>query len=82
MASPIRLQSVIVEHLAGGEMRVLSLVVAVRRTLGRSEKLKGDLGAMVKSALKTLVASKTVVDDDGMYSLASSKSHIRVGAAE
>ena len=39
----------IVEQLAGGEMRVLSLVVAVRRTLGRSEKLKGDLAAMVKS---------------------------------
>ena len=31
--------------------------------------VKGDLTATVKSALRTLVASKEVVDEDGMYSL-------------
>ena len=51
-------------------MEVLSLVVAVRRTLGLTESPKGDLAAMVKSALRTLVASKAVVDHDGRYSLA------------
>jgi len=54
-------------------MGVLSLVVAVRRTLGRSEKLKGDLSQMVDSALRKLVASQTVVDDDGRYSLSRPK---------
>jgi hypothetical protein len=52
---------------------VLSLVVAVRRTLGRSEKLKGDLSQMINSALRKLVASKTVVDDGGRYSLSRRK---------
>jgi hypothetical protein len=28
-----------------------------------------DLAAVVKSALKTLVASATITDDDGMYSV-------------
>jgi hypothetical protein len=74
MANPDQIQSLIVAQLGGGEMRVLSLVVAVRRTLGRSERIKGDLSAMVRSALKTLVAVKCVVDDDGMYSLSRSKS--------
>jgi len=32
--------------------------------------LKGDLTEMVKSALRKLVASEAVVDDDGTYSLA------------
>jgi hypothetical protein len=73
VASPAQIQSLIVDLLAEREMGVLSLVVAVRRTLGRSEKLKGDLTAIVKSALKALVTSNAVIDDDGRYSLSPSK---------
>lgn len=73
MASPVQIQSLIVDLLAEREMGVLSLVVAVRRTLGRSEKLKGDLAVIVKSALKALVTSNAVIDDDGRYSLPPSK---------
>ncbi|MEA2708638.1 MAG: hypothetical protein QOF78_1239 [Phycisphaerales bacterium] len=69
MAGAVQIQSLIVDQLARGEMEVLSLVVAIRRTLGLAESPKGDLAAMVKSALRTLVASKTVVDHDGRYSL-------------
>ena len=73
MASPDQISVLIVNELAAGEKGVLSLVVAVRRTLGRSENLKGDLSHMVKSALRKLVASSTVVDDDGRYSLSPRK---------
>ena len=73
MANPTQIRSLIVDQLAAREMGVLSLVVAIRRTLSRSENVKGDLSATVKSALKTLVASKAVVDDDGRYSLSTSK---------
>lgn len=73
MASPDQISLLIVNELAAGEKGVLSLVVAVRRTLGRSEKLKGDLSQMIKSALRKLVASKAVVDDDGRYSLSPPK---------
>ena len=72
MANPTQIRSLIVDQLAVREMGILSLVVAIRRTLSRSENVKGDLSAIVKSALKTLVASKAVVDDDGRYSLAAS----------
>jgi len=65
----VHLQSLIVEQLTRGEMGALSLVVAVRRAQGPSVRSKGDLGALVKSALKSLVASKTIVDHDGRYSL-------------
>jgi hypothetical protein len=69
MAGAVHIQSLIVEQLARGEMEVLSLVVAVRRTMLLTESPKGDLASMVKSALRTLVAAKTVVDHDGRYSL-------------
>jgi hypothetical protein len=65
-----RVSPIILDELARGERRVLSLVVAVGRELDRGEAVKGDLTATVKSALRTLVASKAVVDEDGMYSLA------------
>lgn len=73
MASADQISLMIVNELAAGEKGVLSLVVAVRRTLGRSEKLKGDLSHAVKSALRKLVASRAVVDDDGRYSLSPRK---------
>jgi len=68
MSHPIQISSLIVAQLAEGEKGLLRLVVGVRKNLGRFEK--GDLSGLVKSALNKLVASKTVVDDDGMYSLA------------
>jgi hypothetical protein len=71
MASSMQIQSLVVDQLAGKEMGVLSLVVAVRRALSRPAK--GDLSAMVRSALKTLVASRAVIDHDGMYSLSPSR---------
>lgn len=65
-----RINQLILDQLAISERQVLSLVVAVRKALSRSEAAKGDLTAMVKSALRRLVASKEVIDVDGMYSLA------------
>ena len=73
MASADQINSLIVNELAAGEKGELSLIVALRKTLGRSEKLKGDLSHTVKSALRKLVASRVVVDDDGRYSLSSRK---------
>ena len=73
MASADQINSLIVNELAAGEKGVLSLIVALRRTLGRSEQIKGDLSHTVKVALRKLVASRTVVDDDGRYSLSPKK---------
>ena len=67
MADPIAINSLILTQLAGGEKGALRLTVAVRKSLGRFEK--GDLSEIVKSALRKLVASNAVVDDDGIYSL-------------
>lgn len=71
MASAVQIQSLIVDQLARGEMEFLALVVAVRRRLGSLESPKGDLTTVVKCALRTLVASKAVVDHDGRYSLSA-----------
>ena len=62
------LSQLILDQLAGGEMRLLGLVVCIRKTLGGSA-IKGDLSARVQSALRTLIASKSVTDHDGVYSL-------------
>ena len=70
MAHPVELNSLILAQLTGGEMGLLRLVVAVRKNL-RYEK--GDLPEIVKSALHKLVASSTVVDSDGLYSLSRPK---------
>jgi hypothetical protein len=69
MTRPIEVSSLILAQLAGGEMGLLRLVVAVRKNLGRFEK--GDLSQIVQAALQKLVASATVVDMDGLYSLAT-----------
>jgi len=69
MASSVLIRSLIIEQLAGGEKRLLGLVVAVRKALGHSEKVKGDLSDIVRAALRGLVASKEVVQVDGMYVL-------------
>ncbi len=60
----------ILEKLAEGEKRSLTLVVSIRRSLGRSAFLKGDLSAVVNSALRKLIATKKVIEVDGVYSLA------------
>ena len=62
------LSQLILKQLAGGEMRLLVLVVGIRKSL-KGSIIKGDLSARVQSALRTLVASKSVVNDDGVYSL-------------
>jgi hypothetical protein len=65
-----RVAPLILDELARGERRLLSLVVAVGKVLERSDRLKGNLTTTIKSALRSLVASKAIVDSDGMYSLA------------
>lgn len=66
-----RVTPLILDELARGERRVLSLVVAVGRVLERSDTaVKGNLTNTIKSALRALVAAKVIVDADGMYSLA------------
>jgi hypothetical protein len=69
MATTHQLQILIVDLLAGGEMGLLKLVVAVRRALSHLDRPKGDLAASVKSALRILIASDAVSDHDGRYSL-------------
>jgi hypothetical protein len=63
----------ILEQLSHGEMRVLSLTVAIRKGMVGSAHFKGDLSATVKSALRALVAAKVVQDVEGVYSLRSTK---------
>lgn len=65
----VSLNHLILSQLARGEMRLLGLVVAVRKALGPSERIKGDLSATVKAALHKLILSKVVVESDGMFSL-------------
>jgi len=72
-ASTVHIDEMILAQLAGGDRRILSLVVSIRNVLNRSGSVKGDLSAMVKSALRKLVAAGQVVDVDGVYSLTSVK---------
>ncbi|HEX4123912.1 MAG TPA: hypothetical protein VHY37_04235 [Tepidisphaeraceae bacterium] len=62
------LNQLILDQLAAGEKRLLVLTVAIRKSLGVTA-IKGDLSARVQSALRGLVASKSIVNDDGAYSL-------------
>ena len=73
MASSMQINALIIDQLAAGEKRILGLVVAIRKALGRNEMVKGDLSQIVKSALRKLIAAQAVVDVDGLYSLARSK---------
>jgi len=65
----ISINQLIVDQLAHGELRMLALVVALRKTLGRSAYLKRDLSSVVTIALRKLVATKVVLDNEGTYSL-------------
>jgi len=70
MAIPtVPIDHLILNQLGRGEMRLLALVVAVRKSLGRTEAVKGDLSTIVKSSLRKLVASNAVVDVEGVFSL-------------
>jgi len=73
---PDTLRRLILDQLGHGEMRLLTLLVAIRKTFGPPAYFKGDLSAVVKSALRKLEASKIVVNTDGVYTLcAQSQSH-------
>jgi hypothetical protein len=67
-----RISQLILDQLAVGERRVLSLIVAVGK-VPRSETSKGDLTAMVKSELRRLVVAGAIVEADGLYSLSPTK---------
>jgi hypothetical protein len=71
MASSSLIRSLVVDELARGEKRQLSLVVAVRKSLGRSDNVKGDLSDLVRAALRQLVATDAVVQVDGVFVLSS-----------
>jgi hypothetical protein len=68
--STIKFSQIIIDELSAGERRELSLVVAIRNVLNRTGAVKGNLPDMTKSALRKLVASGTLVESDGLYSLA------------
>ena len=75
MAIPtVSISALILEQLGHKEMRLLVLVVAVRKSIGPFIKIKGDLSDTVKSTLRRLVASKVVIDVEGVYRLASNES--------
>jgi hypothetical protein len=60
---------IILDELARGDRRLLSLTVAIRRTLNRSGSAKVSLTDLISSALRKLVAAGQIVDVDGIYSL-------------
>jgi hypothetical protein len=72
--STIQLRQIILDTLAVGERRELSIVVAIRNVLNRSGTIKGDLTSLTKSGLRKLVASGTIVERDGVYSLSRLRS--------
>jgi hypothetical protein len=67
---PDTLSQLILSQLAGGEKRLLVLIVGIRKDL-KGSAVKGDLSARVQSALRTLMASKSIVNHDGVYSLSN-----------
>lgn len=64
-----RINELVIDHLACEEKRLLALTVAVRKGLGETQRVRGDLSQSVKLCLRKLVASKQVLDMDGVYSL-------------
>lgn len=62
----IPLRQIIIDTLAAGERRELSIIVAIRNV---SRTFKGDLASLAKSSLRQLVASGTIVECDGVYAL-------------
>ena len=72
--SSAQISELILEQLSGGERRVLSLTVSVGKVMNRNGGGKGDLSQMVRSALRALVANRTIVETDGIYSLSRAPS--------
>jgi hypothetical protein len=64
-----RINELVLDQLATEEKRLLALTVAVRKGLGESQRVRGDLSQSVKLCLRKLVASKQVIDMDGVFSL-------------
>lgn len=64
-----RISSLVLEELTLGERRLLSLIVAVRKTLAQTEVFRGDLPAVVKLAVRKLVVAGVVFEVDGVYTL-------------
>ena len=75
-ANKASISDMIVDQLGLGEMRILALVVALRRKMGGSAHVKGDLVSVVNVALRRLVVSKVVVENDGTYLLSRTKARV------
>jgi hypothetical protein len=69
MQTTDRIERLILEQLAGREMRLLALLVSLRRALNGTAPFKGDLGRAVNAALRRLIASRSIVDTGGVFSL-------------
>ena len=54
-------------------MRLLTLLVAIRKTFGPPAHFKGDLSAVVKAALRKLEVARLVLNTDGVYTLCAEK---------
>ena len=66
----ISIPKLVLAQLAQREMRFLALTVAVRRALG-DNRLKADLGGVIKTALGQLVSTNTILESDGVFTLAA-----------
>ena len=64
------ISQLILEQLAVREMRLLTLIVAIRKSMSHTSVFKGDLSETVKAALRKLVLAKAVDAVEGVYSLA------------
>ena len=63
------IHDLIVKQLSLREMRLLSLVVAIRKSFADGEGFKGDLNACVKSSLRRMIAGRTVLEVEGTFTL-------------
>ena len=64
-----RIAEIIVARLSEGEKRLLALTVSVRRTLQCTGQFKGDLRSTIRASLRKLVASRQVIEQEGVYTL-------------
>jgi hypothetical protein len=75
-ANKTPINDLIVEQLGLGEKRILALVVALRKKMGGTTHVKGDLVSVVNVALRRLIVSKVVEENDGTYLLCRSKAKV------
>jgi hypothetical protein len=64
-----QISSLVLEELSNGERRLLALVVAVRKSLSRTQVFRGDLASVVKLSVRKFIASGMVHEVDGLYTL-------------